>query len=106
MQASDMMCEFGSCAHHQQSPKALHQGGLWGEMMKPGPCLQQMQMSLQMGRGGKGREGEGRGGGVHIMRRGKLEGELLQWDSLGRGICARSGKDPEHVREWVGGMWV
>ena len=55
---------------------------------------------------GEGREGEGRGGGVHIMRRGKLEGELLQWDSLGRGICARSGKDPEHVREWVGGMWV
>ena len=39
------------------------------------------------------------------MRRRKLEGKLLQWDSLGRGICGR-GKDPEHVRELVGGMWA
>ena len=46
-------------------------------------------------------------GGGHIMRRRKLEGKLLQWDSLGRGICARPGKDPEHVRELgEGGMWV
>ena len=50
-------------------------------------------------------DGVGEGGG-HIMWRRKLEGKLLQWDSLGRGICARPGKDPEHVREWVGGMWV
>ena len=61
-------------------------------MMKPGPVFA-TNANVPADGGGRG----------HIMPWRKLEGEVLQWDPLGRGISGPE-KDPEHakVRKWVG----